>query len=252
MSGKKMTGATMNNTIKNGLGMTAVLALLSACGGGSTSSGGGIDPDVPPPVTLQNSDGTQQITVIAANGTPVNVTVTLSTLAQLNRVDATEQTYAAILSDGRIVGLETLAANVPTSGTFTYNGTSVAVINDGSHFYDVVGSSTATLSLADQSSDLNVTLNGFSGERTAVVGGGTASGDFNDISITWQNAEICNSTRLCNGSVNVLGTATTLSQTATSNAAGALFGPSANEIGGVIDVIDTGNLEATAGFVAAQ
>ena len=76
--------------------------------------------------------------------------------------------------------------------------------------------------------------------------------DFNDISITWQNAEICNSTRLCNGSVNVLGTATTLSQTATSNAAGALFGPSANEISGVIDVIDTGNLEATAGFVAAQ
>jgi hypothetical protein len=247
-----MTGKTMKNQIKSGLGITAILTLVSACGVGGTSSGGGIDPDVPPPVTLQNAAGTEQITVIAANGTPVNVTVSSSTLAQLNRINATEQTYAAILADGRIVGLETLAANVPTSGTFTYNGTSVAVINDGSHFYDLVGSSTATLTLANQSSDLDVTLNGFSGERTAVVGGATTNGTFNDISITWQNAKICNITRLCNGSVNVLGTAATLSQNATSDAAGALFGPSANEVGGVIDVVDPGNLEATAGFVAAQ
>lgn len=242
----------MSTKMKNSLGITAIFALLSACGGGGTSTGGGIDPDVPPPVTLQNADGTQQITVIASNGTPVNVTVTSSTLAQLNRVGATEQTYAAILADGRIIGLETLGANVPTNGTFTYNGTSVAVINDGSHFYDLIGSATATLTMANQSSDLDVTLNGFSGERTAVVGGATTNGAFNDISITWQNAEICNSTRLCNGSIDVLGTATTLSQNATSGAAGALFGPSANEVGGVIDVVDPGNLEATAGFVAAQ
>lgn len=244
----------MITNMKNSLGITAIFALLSACGGGGTSTGGGINPDVPPPVpvTLQNADGTQQITVIASNGTPVNVTVTSSTVAQLNRVGATEQTYAAILADGRIVGLETLAANVPTTGTFTYNGTSLAVINDGSHFYDLVGSSTATLTLTNQSSDLDVTLNSFSGDRTAVVGGATTNGAFNDISITWQNAEICNSTLLCNGSVNVLGTAATLSQNTTSDAGGALFGPSADEIGGVIDVVDPGNLEATAGFVAAQ
>lgn len=244
----------MITNMKNSLGITAIFALLSACGGGGTSTSGGINPDVPPPVpvTLQNAEGTQQITVIASNGTPVNVTVTSSTLAQLNRVGATEQAYAAILADGRIVGLETLAANVPTSGTFTYNGTSVAVINDGSHFYDLIGTATATLTMANQSSDLDVTLNGFSGERTAVVGGATTNGTFNDISITWQNAEICNSTRLCNGSVNVLGTAATLSQNATSDAAGALFGPSANEVGGVIDVVDPGNLEATAGFVATE
>jgi hypothetical protein len=166
----------MSTKIKNSLGLTAIFVLLSACGGGGTSTGGGIDPDVPPPVTLQNAAGTQQITVIASNGTPVNVTVTSSTLAQLNRIGATEQTYAAILADGRIIGLETLAANVPTSGTFTYNGNSVAVINDGSHFYDLVGSATATLTMANQSSDLDVTLNGFSGERTAVVGGATTNG----------------------------------------------------------------------------
>lgn len=242
----------MKNKIQSCLGFIAILTLLSACGGGGTSSGGGIDPDVPPPVTLQNAAGTQQITVIASNGTPVNVTVTSSTLAQLNRVGATEQTYAAILSDGQVIGLEALAANVPTNGTFTYNGRSVAVINDGSHFYDLVGSSTATLTLANQSSDLDVTLSGFSGERTAVVGGATISGAFNNIAITWQNAEICSNTRLCNGSVNVLGTAATLSPNTTSDAAGALFGPTANEIGGVIDIVDPGNLEATAGFVAAQ
>jgi hypothetical protein len=106
--------------------------------------------------------------------------------------------------------------------------------------------------MANQSSDLDVTLNGFSGERTAVADGATTNGAFDNISITWQNAEICNSTRLCNGNINVLGTATTLSQNSTSDAAGALFGPSANEIGGLIDVADPGNLEATAGFVAAQ
>lgn len=247
-----MTGRTMKSRVNKGLGLTATLILLSACGGGGTSPGGGIDPDIPPPVTLQNAAGNEQITVITSNGTPVNVTVTSSTLVQLNRVGATGQTYAAILADGRIIGLETLAANVPTSGTFTYNGTSVAVINDGSHFYDLVGSTAATLTLTNQSSNLDVTLNGFSGERTAVVGGATSSGAFNNIAITWQNAEICNATRFCNGSVNVLGTAATLSQNATSDAAGALFGPSANEIGGVIDIVDPGNIEATASFVAAQ
>lgn len=247
----------MNTKINACLGIIAISALLSACGGGGSSAGGGIagggiDPDVPPPATLQNADGTQQITLIAANGTPVNITVIASTLAELNRVGATEQSYAAILADGRIIGLETVAANVPTSGTFTYNGTAVAVINDGSNFYDLVGSSTATLTLTNQSSDFDVTLYGFSGERIAAEDGAATNGPFNDISITWQNAEICNSARICNGSVNVLGTAATLSQNVTSDAAGALFGPSANEVGGVIDVVDPGNLEATAGFVAAQ
>jgi hypothetical protein len=249
-----MTDKTMKKTVISNLGLVSTFGFLAACGGGGTSVGGGIDPDpdVPPPITLQSAVGTQQVTVIAADGTSVSVTLSSSTIAQLDRIGATEQTYGAILSDGRIVGLETLSGNVPTSGTFTYNGTAIAVINDGTHFYDLVGSSRATLDLGNQTSDLDVTLDGFSGDRTAVADGNTTSGVFPGISVTWQNANICNSTQFCNGSANVLGTAATLSQNATSDAGAALFGPSAEEIGGVIDIVDPGILEATAGFTAAQ
>lgn len=233
----------MSKVMMNSLALVGISVLVSACGGGGMST---------PIVTLQNAESTQQITMISADFSNSNVIASSSTIAQLNRLGAIELTYGAILSDGKVIGIETLSSDVPTSGTATYNGTAVAVINDGSYFYDLVGTATATVALASQSGALDVTLGSFSGEQTSVLNGATANGSFPNISIIWENANICDGSRFCNGLIDVQGTATNLSQEAKYDATAVLFGPLGEEIGGLIDVVDPGNLEATAGFIVGK
>ena len=224
-------------------------AALAACGGGGTSDGGGGPIVSPPPTTFQNATPTQTVTVLRTDGTTMQVNISTEYFSTLSVASA--QTYSGMLSDGAVAGLETQTSKVPNSGTFQYTGGSSAVINDGSHFYELSGTSSATLTLANSSSDLDVTLSGFSGQRTDAGTGAVTTVPNSDIAITWQNATLTGS-RLGGGEVNVSNTAATLSGNASVNVAGSLFGPSGEELGGLISVNDPGNLEVSAGFIARK
>jgi hypothetical protein len=243
-----------NKTIKWFL-IVAYALSLSACGGsgGGVSYDGGGNSNVPVPTTLQNSGGAQQLTIFSASGAPVQVARSTSTFGEIDLTGANQKVYAASLPNGNIVGLETAASGVPATGIFTYTGGSTAVINDGDHFYDIIGNAVATLTFVDKSSgDLDVTLSGFNGDRTAAADGKTTQGTFSAISITWQNASLCNSTQFCNGTVSVLGTSATTTSSATVDNEAALFGSNGQELGGIIDINEPGVLEATTSFVVAQ
>ena len=199
------------------------------------------------PTNFQTAVNTQTITVLRADGSTGQVLVSTETFGTLTL--AKEQTYSGLLSNGSVAGLETLSADVPTAGTLTYSGSSSAVINDGVHFYELSGSSSATLTLTESSSDLDVTLSGFSGERTDAVTAEVTVVSTSDIEITWQDA-LLTGNRLNGGTVDITNTAATLSGSQIVNAYGVLFGPSGEELGGLISVDDASNLEVTAGFIA--
>jgi hypothetical protein len=217
-------------------------AILAACGGG----GGAI---VSTPASFQNASGTEAVTVLRTDGSSREVLVLTETFGSLTI--ATGQTYSGLLSDGSVAGLEAPSADTPTAGEFTYAGYSSAVINDGSHFYELNGRSSATLTLTASSSDLDVTLSEFSGKKTDAVTSVVTVVSVSDIEITWQNAVLAGS-RLGGGTVDVINTAATLSGSESVNVSGVLFGPSSEELGGLISVVDGTNLDVTAGFIAKQ
>ena len=220
---------------------------LIGCGGGGTSADGGTNSIVSP--TFQNAAAAQTVTVFRADGNSAKITVSTETFDSLNI--ATEQTYSGLLSNGDVAGIETIVANIPTSGTFSYTGSSVAIINDGSYLYELEGTSRATLTLSESSSDLNVTLSEFSGSRTDTTNATKTPINKSEISIMWQDVELIGS-ELGGGTVNVIGAAATISGGANIDVAGSIFGNAGEELGGLISVNDPDNLEVTAGFIGKQ
>ena len=216
-------------------------AILAACGGG----GGAI---VSTPASFQNASGTEAVTVLRTDGSSREVLVLTETFGSLTI--ATGQTYSGLLSDGSVAGLEAPSADTPTAGEFTYAGYSSAVIIHESHRYELNGRSSATLTLAASSSDLDVTLSGFSGKKLDLDNKETVV-SVSDIEITWQNAVLAGS-RLGGGTVDVINTGATLSGSESVNVSGVLFGPSSEELGGLISVVDGTNLEVSASFIAKQ
>ena len=215
-------------------------AILAACGGGG---GGAI---VSTPASFQNASGTQAVTVLRADRSPMVINVSTEFFGDL--IFDTEQIYSGLESTGGVVGIETSIANVATTGIFNYSGVSVVLISDSENNYSVEGTSIAQLTLTDSSSDLDLRLSGFSeGSCTGVVGICAP----NDIVITWIGAELTGS-RLGGGLINITGTAAPLSENALTGGSGILFGPSGEEIGGMIYVDDPSILLVNASFIAKQ
>lgn len=135
-----------------------------------------------------------------------------------------------------VVGVSTIVSNVPVSGTASYTGTSQVQIQDGLNFYELQGTVAATADFA--AGTLDVTLDDLDGTQTfigttnvtdvatitiadAIISGNTASGGTS----TLVSATI-------NGGAGFSGTQTTLHEAG-------FYGPYADEVGGVFDIVDT-------------
>jgi hypothetical protein len=225
--------------------ISASLMILTACGGGALTSSPVITPppvaDTPPPTLLTASanQAIAKISVSDLNGT--------TTIGALNLTGARAQDYSAILANGDVVGLVTLAGDAPTSGTLTYAGSSYAEIIDPTDFYNLEGQATAVLTLASGSGSLNVTLDGMSGRKNL---GSVQS--YPNIKVVLNGASLCNGVQFCGGTASVQGLTTTLSGSETMSNLITLFGQNGEELGGMILISDGSNLDVTSAFVAAK
>lgn len=238
--------------------LISTIALLSACGGG----GGGSDPIEP--FSLPSQDGVA--TAIQLDATALttaestgdwdssNQTFTISgqTLAAVGDSDVTDGlTFVSQIAGGdageTLVYTPTLADGLP-SGTATYEGMASVVISDGattSVSYDLIGSSLAVANISD--GDLDLTISGLSGNRTASAAGPQAFSSNGPISID-------NLTLSSSGSIGADGdTATTITgidsvamdANAAADVSGGIAGTTGQEIAGVAAISDADTILLT-------
>lgn len=154
------------------------------------------------------------------------------------RFTATPQSGDVVLG---VVGVVSPEADIPTSGSATYTGTSVVTIQDDFTLYDLSGDATVAASFGDGT--VTTTVDGLSGTATAGLTNPVAVTDLGTISFT--GSAISGAT-YSDGTPQITSdTLSSLTSGAQSSLDGAFYGPDASETGGVFVIEDSTRGEVT-------
>ena len=149
-------------------------------------------------------------------------------------------------SEYGVVGIPTDVTQLPTSAS--YSGVSSILVNNGNAVFDLFGTSNTTIDFANGTA--TVTLSNLDGTRATGSAAPTSVSNFGTVSIS--NMNQFNGV-ISGGSATVNSTRpnTALSGSEITTVDGAVFGPNASEVGGVLIVDDTtsGSLRLEGSFL---
>ncbi len=134
-----------------------------------------------------------------------------------------------------VVGVSTLASDMPTSGSATYSGDTQLSAQVGTSLYELTGTAAIAASFGSGGT-VTTTLSGLSGQRIPTVA--AASSVSNVGTITLSGASV-SGTGFAGGTSATTGSTLALSGTQTTSVSGQFFGPQATEAGGVFVINDT-------------
>ncbi len=137
-----------------------------------------------------------------------------------------------------VIGVPTVVTDLPSPGTATYTGVASSQIQiiDGSAVYDLTGSTTASVDF--DGGDVDVTISSLDGTR---MDGVSAPTNVSNVAIVRiEDADLSGNTFSGgNAAFESSQISTALSGTEIVNTSGGLFGPSGDELGGVLLIDDT-------------
>ena len=199
--------------------------------------------------TLSKAKGSTDVSIISADNSSLQIATSNGKLSAVNLDDATVLDYAAMVPGSGVVGIATDAADMPTTGTLNFEGTSLASIVENTAIFNLTGDATVILDAGAGSVD--ITLDNLTGDQ--IVGASVSNGMTN-IVVSVEGATVCSGTSICGGTFDMSGSDSSAAAPAASDVSvsGGFFGPAAENVAGLITVQDTDNLTLSAGFVAEQ
>ena len=149
-----------------------------------------------------------------------------------------------------IIGIATLAADVPLSGSADLSGNVVLGLQDGADYYDLTGTSNVTIDFLN--ANVTATFDDLSGSLQS----GLATQTITNLGSFEISGATLNASQYSGGTATLTsGSLSQLSGSATVEFAGGLFGPTVSETGGAFIIDDrggTGQLLIFGDFLAGQ